>query len=83
MMMMDAIIVNCLRAVMYIFVNVPVTSFCNRQVSNVAHCIVRVNVYNVGQSPCCRAMRNRRRNDVSTLSAWANEVPRWGRRDSL
>ena len=81
--MMTAIIVSCLRAVMYIFVNVPVTSFCIRQVSNVAHCIVRVNVYNVGQSPCCLAMRNRRRNDVSTRSAWANEVPRWGRDDSL
>ena len=76
MMMLNAIIVSCLRAVMYIFLNVPVTSFCIRKVSNVAHCIVRVNVYKVRQSPCCQAMRNRRRNDVWTLSAWANEVPR-------
>ena len=82
-MMMNAIVVSCLRAVRYIFVNVPVTSFCIRQVSNVAHCIVRVNVYNVGQSPCCRAMRNRRRNDEATLTAWANEVPRWGCHGSL
>ena len=64
LLIMNANVVSCLRAVMCIFVNVPVTSFCNRQVSNVAHCIVRVNVYNVEQSPCCQAVRNRRRNDV-------------------